>query len=703
MYCSRRLYKGNSYEICLPLVDSGVTMVRFYTTGSVIVEKEPEIVEDSMCFSFTEEELAVLPDGVLRMEVVTEYETTDTNTPYVIVTPGDYSGKTIDDITEEAYQSGYTDGQAACEDCTDYYNSGYTEGEAAQKAKLVSTAITENGTYSREDGFSSVTVEVQQTGYTQQDIDNAYASGYTAGYDSGYTDGYNSGYTDGYDSGYTDGMNWCGRDYSSEYFTIQTLAGGNMSIPSRVSGYRVNCGTWIVNTGNTIITVDKGDSVEMKGNNTTCASLFTGSTMPNKYVICGNVLSLFYGDNFTEYDAFPGINNQMRYSFSGCTGLVDASHLIMPETISPSSYQWMFAECTNLVYGPELPAMSLEPFCYAEMFYGCTSLKTAPELPAKTLYSHCYDSMFSGCISLTDAPVLHAEIFDISSCEYMFYGCELLNKIVCLAPSITATDCTKNWVSGVSSTGTFVKACGVEWPTGTNGIPSGWTVEEVGCPTDYSLEYLTVEALEDGDFYVRSLGVGYSVNGGEWITTNLNNRTLALNTGDTVRFKRVSEGNSSYDSTIFSGNTLAFKAYGNAMSLIYGDNFIGNDELPTGATYAFYGLFYICTGLTDASNLILPSSVVPGYNSWGAYSNMFCSCTSLTAAPELPATTLGSGAYRQLFFGSEGVQYIKCLAETFEQDSFQWWIYSETGTLVKKSGVTFPSGAILDTWTVIEI
>ena len=67
MICSRRLYKGNSYEICFPLTDTGVTLVRFYTRGDVIIEKEPEISGDSMCFSFTVEELASLEDGVLRL------------------------------------------------------------------------------------------------------------------------------------------------------------------------------------------------------------------------------------------------------------------------------------------------------------------------------------------------------------------------------------------------------------------------------------------------------------------------------------------------------------------------------------------------------------------------------------------------------------------------------------------------------------
>lgn len=52
---------------------------------------------------------------------------------------------------EVAYPSGYTDG----------FSDGHVSGITEQKAKLVSTAITENGTYSREDGFNEVEVDVQ--------------------------------------------------------------------------------------------------------------------------------------------------------------------------------------------------------------------------------------------------------------------------------------------------------------------------------------------------------------------------------------------------------------------------------------------------------------------------------------------------------------------------------------------------------------
>ena len=67
----------------------------------------------------------------------------------------------------------------------------------------------------------------------------------------------------------------------------------------------------------------------------------------------------------------------------------------------------------------------------------------------------------------------------VGSCySEMFGGCSKLNYITCLATDISASNCTRSWVPGVASTGTFVKNPRMnEWTTGTSGIPTGWTVE----------------------------------------------------------------------------------------------------------------------------------------------------------------------------------------------------------------------------------
>ena len=85
------------------------------------------------------------------------------------------------------------------------------------------------------------------------------------------------------------------------------------------------------------------------------------------------------------------------------------------------------------------------------MFKNCTNLIKAPELPAPTLADLCYIRIFQGCSNL--------------------------KYIKCLATDISAASCTTDWVSGVASTGTFIKYSTMNsWGTGTYGIPSGWTV-----------------------------------------------------------------------------------------------------------------------------------------------------------------------------------------------------------------------------------
>ena len=44
---------------------------------------------------------------------------------------------------------------------------------------------------------------------------------------------------------------------------------------------------------------------------------------------------------------------------------------------------------------------------------------------------------------------------------------------------ISANDCTTDWLSETSSSGTFTKAQGTSWSSGGNGIPNGWTVVNV--------------------------------------------------------------------------------------------------------------------------------------------------------------------------------------------------------------------------------
>ena len=98
-------------------------------------------------------------------------------------------------------------------------------------------------------------------------------------------------------------------------------------------------------------------------------------------------------------------------------------------------------------------------------------------LPATTQKEGCYQSMFQGCASLTETPELPAEVLKEGCYKGMFQDCESLESVTCLATPGMGTF-TKDWMSGVAGTGTFTKAAGVEWPSGADGIPEGWYVED---------------------------------------------------------------------------------------------------------------------------------------------------------------------------------------------------------------------------------
>ena len=124
----------------------------------------------------------------------------------------------------------------------------------------------------------------------------------------------------------------------------------------------------------------------------------------------GNIMSLLYGDNYTNQTTFPtGSANNFCYLLSNNTTLISAENLILSATtLVENCYGNMFEGCTSLTAAPALPATTLTYNCYGNMFNGCTSLTTSPVLPATTLATMCYDGMFWGCTSLTTSPALPA-------------------------------------------------------------------------------------------------------------------------------------------------------------------------------------------------------------------------------------------------------------------------------------------------------
>lgn len=228
-----------------------------------------------------------------------------------------------------------------------------------------------------------------------------------------------------------------------------TAANGSYT---RTIEYKKNDGEWTSITSTTAgknINVVSGDIVQFRGDNATYSpgnesryNSFSETTC--QFNIKGNIMSLINSTGFVNLTTLES-DYTFLYLFNSCTGLIDASNLLLPATtLADSCYESMFQYCTNLTAAPELPATTLADGCYVFMFWYCRNLTTAPELPATTLVDSCYNGMFRDCTSLITAPELSATTLASYCYHTMFFGCTNLNYIKCLATDISATDCTTN-------------------------------------------------------------------------------------------------------------------------------------------------------------------------------------------------------------------------------------------------------------------
>ena len=223
-------------------------------------------------------------------------------------------------------------------------------------------------------------------------------------------------------------------------FTVQALGSGDITwkLGDKTVQYSKNGGSWETMDSSTTISVIAGDEVQFKGNNSGYSYYDTGESnyVGNNLVstvdcnVYGNIMSLTDGDNFETANA---VNDHAFYYLFCDYWEGDGFPVVNAKNL-------------------KLPATILANYCYKSMFQGCTSLTTTPELPATTLETGCYVNMF--------------------------YGCTSLNYVKAMFTTTPSSTYTSKWLSGVASTGTFVKNASATWNvTGVDGIPNGWTVE----------------------------------------------------------------------------------------------------------------------------------------------------------------------------------------------------------------------------------
>ena len=501
-----------------------------------------------------------------------------------------------------------------------------------------------------------------------------------------------------------------------------------------------------------------------------CTSLTTAPQLPATTLAEWCYGSMFNGcTSLTSAPELPATtlaNYCYYYMFEDCTSLTTAPEL-PATTLAKYCYQYMFNGCTSLTTAPQLPATTLAYGCYNSMFNGCTSLTSAPELLATTLADYCYYQMFNGCSKLNYIKMLATNI--------SANGC-LLNWVIGVASSGTfvknanmttlpsgASGIPSGWtvnnispciINQASESITFVYSDGLFTPTNeiidlsqhftkdellsvqpeceiivtlldktdnvlasdyvwANDKTLGDVLNELGVTKDvydinviitnvnapedngyyyyYMLDetepfvekdWMRVVSLEDDNTISLSKDIQYSVNGDDWRNLYANN-TITVNSDDIIYFKGTNTEN---HFTV----SKAFNAEGNIMSLIYGGEFEGQIDL-SGKDYIFRILFSNCTTLQNAKDLVLPATTLAS----GCYTNMFAGCTSLTTAPELPATTLAQSCYYRMFAGCTSLTTAPELPATKLATSCYDSMFYGTNVLPDCSNIDFTSASVV--------
>ena len=296
---------------------------------------------------------------------------------------------------------------------------------------------------------------------------------------------------------------------------------------------------------------------------------------------------------------------------------------------------------------------------------------------------------------------------------------------------------------------------GVSWITSqqTRQVLEETCSNECGCvDPSFETKYLTLIPLEDCTFrftwdyssnpspsYVAGQ-IYYSLDSGNTWNLLLNGvSTPTIPAGQEIMWKKnISTNGATGHFWLSSGR---FNAEGNVMSVIYGDNFVGQTTI--GYTNALNGLFNGCSGLTSIDNLVLPATVltqgcyqqmfagcaitripdgflnattlaIACYNSmfqhctslttvpsdllpaallsYSCYHSMFAGCTNLTTAPDLLAPTSVLSCYAWMFNGCTNLNYIKCLTHIGSDNDIMNWVrdvQTVSGTFIKDTSATW--------------
>lgn len=357
----------NTYEFNVTDLNEGVKLYYHFEIPTVdipdgkynmqLLDGETVIYEDIVCIGDFKgatiqykrgENIYINAPLLAKLEDVTvEITTTET-----VVYPSDeYDAiASVQIDATPVYENGYNTGNA------DGYNQGVEVGKEEQKNLLESITITENGTYTKEDGYNEIVVDVPDL---------------NGDYNSGFADGFNQGKTEGIET----------------LPILEITSNGTYNTPSK----GVN-----VNVYAKIDVVDK----QIKFGHSDFADFpeyyfFSGRTSGNYlFNYCINLKN--FRENIFSDVAFIGL----AHMFDNCRDIE-----VIPEmnTSLVENFSYAFYSCQKIKTIPQIYTSNGTNF--SNMFYDCPQLETIPELDLSRGTS--FNAMFQGTTNLKSLPTLN--------------------------------------------------------------------------------------------------------------------------------------------------------------------------------------------------------------------------------------------------------------------------------------------------------
>ena len=180
------------------------------------------------------------------------------------------------------------------------------------------------------------------------------------------------------------------------------------------------------------------------------------------------------------------------YMFVSCKNIKYANPISVID-VNGYTFRSMFSDCTSLTTTAKIRNLSYaSDYCFYSMYENCVSLTKAHDMRYNYFYEYSCKRMFANCTALTKAPRLLTIYWDETSCEEMFKGCNSLSYIECAMFSDSSVF-GNGWVSGVASSGTFVKnELQTKYEYSDNSIPTGWEIVNKMLPESITLPIFTL-------------------------------------------------------------------------------------------------------------------------------------------------------------------------------------------------------------------